>query len=195
MPSKSKAQHNFMAAVANNPSFAKKVGVPKSVGEDYTQADKGRKFGKGGEMAKKPLFGGKESYSEELREAKAIKSGKISPQQYAKGEKSEESKMAKKKFADGGMPMMPPTAPAARGRPGMGAPAGGRGGLSPQALAALMARKGAPAPRRPAPAMMAPRPATPAMMAKGGFTKAADGVAKKGKTQAAQVKMTRGGKC
>jgi len=104
--------------------------------------------------------------------------------------------MAKKKFADGGMPMMPPTAPAARGRPGMGASAGGRGGLSPQALAALMARKGAPAPRRPAaPAMMAPRPAAPAMMAKGGFTKSADGVAKKGKTEATQVKMTRGGKC
>ena len=50
MPSKSKAQHNFMAAVANNPSFAKKVGVPTSVGKDFNQADKGRKFSKGGDM-------------------------------------------------------------------------------------------------------------------------------------------------
>ena len=50
MPSSSKKQHNFMAAVANNPSFAKKVGVPQSVGKDFNQADKGRKFAKGGDM-------------------------------------------------------------------------------------------------------------------------------------------------
>ena len=50
MPSSSKKQHNFMAAVANNPSFAKKVGVPQSVGKDFNQADKGRKFSKGGDM-------------------------------------------------------------------------------------------------------------------------------------------------
>ena len=50
MPSKSKAQHNFMAAVAHSPSFAKKAGVPQSVGQDFNEADKGRKFSKGGEM-------------------------------------------------------------------------------------------------------------------------------------------------
>ena len=50
MPSKSKAQHNFMAAVANNSSFAKKAGVPTSVGKDFSTADKGRKFSKGGDM-------------------------------------------------------------------------------------------------------------------------------------------------
>ena len=50
MPSKSKAQHNFMAAVANNPSFAKKAGVPQSVGKEFSNADKGRKFSKGGDM-------------------------------------------------------------------------------------------------------------------------------------------------
>ena len=54
MPSTSKKQHNFMAAVANNPSFAKKAGVPQSVGKDFTTADKGRKFSKGGDtMASK----------------------------------------------------------------------------------------------------------------------------------------------
>ena len=54
MPSKSKAQHNFMAAVANNPSFAKKAGVPQSVGKEFSNADKGRKFSKGGDtMASK----------------------------------------------------------------------------------------------------------------------------------------------
>jgi hypothetical protein len=50
MPSSSKKQHNFMEAVANNPAFAKKVGVPRSVGKDFSNADKGRKFSKGGDM-------------------------------------------------------------------------------------------------------------------------------------------------
>jgi hypothetical protein len=50
MPSKSKAQHNFMEAVAHNPAFAKKAGVPQSVGKDFSSADKGRKFSKGGDM-------------------------------------------------------------------------------------------------------------------------------------------------
>jgi hypothetical protein len=39
-----------MAAVANNPSFAKKVGVPQSVGKEFSNADKNRKFSKGGDM-------------------------------------------------------------------------------------------------------------------------------------------------
>lgn len=42
MPSVSKKQHNLMAAVANNPKFAKKTGIPQSVGADYMQADKRR---------------------------------------------------------------------------------------------------------------------------------------------------------
>jgi len=46
MPSTSKKQSNFMAAVANNPAFAKKAGVPKAVGQDFTAADKGIKPGK-----------------------------------------------------------------------------------------------------------------------------------------------------
>jgi hypothetical protein len=50
MPSTSKKQHNFMAAVANNPTFAKKAGVPQSVGKEFSAADKGRKFAKGGDM-------------------------------------------------------------------------------------------------------------------------------------------------
>ena len=53
MPSTSKKQHNFMAAVANNPAFAKKVGVPQSVGKDFSNADKGKTFKRGGDMASK----------------------------------------------------------------------------------------------------------------------------------------------
>jgi len=47
MPSTSKKQHNFMAAVANNPAFAKKAGVPQSVGKEFSNADKGKRFGTG----------------------------------------------------------------------------------------------------------------------------------------------------
>jgi hypothetical protein len=50
VPSVSKKQHNFMEAVAHNPAFAKKAGVPQSVGKDFSAADKGRKFAKGGDM-------------------------------------------------------------------------------------------------------------------------------------------------
>ena len=50
MPSVSKKQADFMRAVAHSPEFAKKVGVPQSVGKDFSNADKGRKFAKGGEM-------------------------------------------------------------------------------------------------------------------------------------------------
>jgi hypothetical protein len=52
MPSVSKKQHNFMAAVANNPKFAKKAGVPPSVGKEFLTADKGKTFKEGGTMKK-----------------------------------------------------------------------------------------------------------------------------------------------
>jgi hypothetical protein len=47
MPATSKKQKTFMDAVAHNPAFAKKVGVSKSVGKDFSEASKGMKFGKG----------------------------------------------------------------------------------------------------------------------------------------------------
>lgn len=50
MPSTSKKQHNFMAAIANNPKFAKKTGVPKSVGEEFMKADKTKKMASGGSL-------------------------------------------------------------------------------------------------------------------------------------------------
>ena len=97
-----------MAAVANNPSFAKKVGIPQSVGSEFVKADKGRKFAKGGDMATK-------------KKLPAFMMGK------------EDKEMNGK----------------AKGKP----------------------------------------------FAKGGFVKAADGVASKGKTKAKQVKMAGGGSC
>lgn len=55
MPSKSKKQHNFMEAVANNPAFARKADIPQSVGREFVAADKGHKFSKGGEMKRKMM--------------------------------------------------------------------------------------------------------------------------------------------
>jgi hypothetical protein len=46
-----------MAAVAKNPAFAKKVGIKQSVGEEFLQADKGKKFGTGGNVGY--TYGGK----------------------------------------------------------------------------------------------------------------------------------------
>jgi hypothetical protein len=56
MPSHSAKQHRFMEAIAHSPSFAKKAGVPQSVGKDYAAADKGKTFKKGGDM--KRMAGG-----------------------------------------------------------------------------------------------------------------------------------------
>jgi hypothetical protein len=50
VPSNSAKQHRFMEAVAHNPAFAKKAGVPQSVGKEFSNADKNRKFSKGGDM-------------------------------------------------------------------------------------------------------------------------------------------------
>jgi hypothetical protein len=43
MPSKSPAQAKLMRAVAHNPEFAKKVGVPQSVGKEFVAADEAKK--------------------------------------------------------------------------------------------------------------------------------------------------------
>ena len=48
MPSKSPAQHRLMEAVAHNPKFAKKVGIPTKVGKEFAKADEGKKFKGGG---------------------------------------------------------------------------------------------------------------------------------------------------
>ena len=40
MPSVSDKQRRFMAAAANNPAFAKKADIPRSVAQEYHSADK-----------------------------------------------------------------------------------------------------------------------------------------------------------
>jgi hypothetical protein len=58
-----------MEAVAHNPSFAKKVGIPQSVGKEFSNADKGKSFNRGGDMKRGMKF--KEgSAAEEKTESK-----------------------------------------------------------------------------------------------------------------------------
>ena len=124
MPSKSKKQQNFMAAVANNPKFAKKAGVPMSVGKDFATADKGKKFSKGGDMKKMNMGG----YADG---GKAHKDVKMDKGMMQKAVNKHEGRLHK------GQPMT--------------------------------------------------------KLAGGGYTKAADGVATKGKTKGTQIKMNKGG--
>ena len=138
MPSVSKKQHNFMAAVAHSPEFAKKVGVPMSVGKEFNQADKGRKFAKGGEM--------KES-KEMMKKEVAFMKKKGAPKAMIKHEESEY-----------GMK---------------------KGGIA----TSLKAHAAAPASK------------AHAGMKSGGYVRAADGIAQKGKTKAKQITMKKGGMC
>jgi len=98
MPSTSRKQHNLMAAVANNPKFADKVGIPQSVGKDFVKADEGRKFSRGGDM--------KESKAMMAKEVGFMKK-KGAPKSMIKHETAEMGAMKKggkvKKMASGGL--------------------------------------------------------------------------------------------
>jgi len=89
MPSVSKKQHNFMEAIAHNPSFAKKVGVKQSVGKEFAKADKGKKFSGGGEM--------KEESKGMVKKEVSFMKAKGAPKSMIKHEEKE------MKYAKGGM--------------------------------------------------------------------------------------------
>lgn len=72
MPSTSKKQHNFMNAIAHNKAFAKKVGIPQSVGQEFSKADKGKKFKQGGLMAKKEMHSEKSEMKMDKAQDKAM---------------------------------------------------------------------------------------------------------------------------
>lgn len=94
MPAKSAKQERFMQAVAHNPKFAKKVGVPVTVGQEFTKS-------KGGEM--------KESKKMVAKEIGFMKK-KGAPKSMIKHEMAEagmkKGGMAMKKMASGGMTSM-----------------------------------------------------------------------------------------
>ena len=161
MPSSSKKQHNFMVAVANNPAFAKKAGVPQSVGKEFNEADKGRKFSKGGDMKKMNMGGYADGGMTMVN-----KGGKMVPDFAADGK----GKMAKGGMAKADMKqdksMMQKAVNKHEGRLHKGSPMTklAKGGMAPSKMGAVKTGK------------------TP------------DGVASKGKTKGAMVKMKSGGR-
>ena len=61
-----------MEAIAHNPAFAKKVGVSQKVGQEYSKADKGKTFRKGGIMAKKDMHSEKSEMKMDKEQDKAM---------------------------------------------------------------------------------------------------------------------------
>jgi hypothetical protein len=165
MPSTSKKQHNFMAAVANNPAFAKKAGVPQSVGKDFLNADKGKTFKRGGEMATKMNSGMMAMMAKKKDMAAGKKS--VMPSKMGKPVMKKGMDMAKDgmKMASGGMPMVM--------KDGQKVPAfaaDGKGKMAHGGTVKKMASGGLAAGH-----------------------KAADGVASKGKTKGKMIAMKSGG--
>jgi len=64
-----------MEAIAHSPSFAKKVGVPQSVGKDFSTADKGKKFAKGGLTMAKNVDAGNSKTMQKVKTAAPSKDG------------------------------------------------------------------------------------------------------------------------
>jgi len=60
-----------MAAIAHSPAFAKKVGVPQSVGKEFNEADKSKKFRSGG-MAKKEMHSEKSEMKMDINQDKKL---------------------------------------------------------------------------------------------------------------------------
>jgi hypothetical protein len=109
MPSSSKKQHNFMAAIAHNPAFAKKVGIPQSVGKDFDEADKGKKFGSGGrtrpdvqKVNKSKTDHGKMTFFKEGGNTMASKMNPGFMAMMAKKKAGAKAEMPMKKMAGGG---------------------------------------------------------------------------------------------
>ena len=178
MPSVSKKQHNFMEAIAHNPAFAKKAGVPQSVGKDFSKADKGKSFSKGGDMAmdprmlammmaKKKAMGGRSP----MGGAPQMPAPSGMPPAMKRGGDVKESKAMVKKEVDFFKKKGAPASMVKHEEAEMKGMARG-GGIESRGKT-----KG-----------------TMIKMASGGYTSAADGIAKRGKTKGSMVTMNRGGK-
>ena len=140
MPSTSKKQHNFMAAIAHSPAFAKKVGIPQSVGQDFNKADKGRKFKEGGDTMATKMNPG-------FMAMMAKKKGKMTDggdvKKMAMGGMSSPGMMDPgSRFGNGQTPQMPPQASPPMGGAGLYAPMGTGTQAQAQAQPAAMKRGG-----------------------------------------------------
>jgi hypothetical protein len=208
MPSVSKKQHNFMAAVAKNPKFAKKAGVPQSVGEDFLEADKGKKFRTGGATSKKaginnprPNHGKMQMPNYSLLKYAGKKDGGI----LTDNQKEKDMKkmnpgmmamMAKKKpmkMADGGMPMVMKDGKKVPSFAADGVGKMAKGGMSHSDMA-----KDKPMMKKVAGEAVKGHEKRMHKMASGGKAgqlSKADGCATKGKSKGSMIKMKKGGYC
>ena len=98
MPAKSAKQEKFMQAVANNPKFAKKVGVPTSVGKEFTKS--------GGGMANTSRMNRLEELGRVNAEKASTTKGKKNLMAEKKRIVGELKTGAMKKMASGGMTSM-----------------------------------------------------------------------------------------
>jgi len=176
-----------MEAIAHNPAFAKKVGVPQSVGQDFSTADKGRKFAKGGDtMATKKMADGG-STSDDPRDMDPRMAAVLA----AKMGRAPSVKAPAVKAPGVRAPTDPRIAAAiARAKAGaVGSAPMKKGGMAKFAEGGYTKAADGIAQRGKT------QGAQPKMFAEGGFVRAADGIAQKGKTKAKQITMKHGGKC
>ena len=174
MPAVSKKQERFMQAVAHSPKFAKKVGVPQSVGREFTKKEGGEMKKDSKAMAKKEI---------------AFMQKKGAPKSMIKHEKAEYGmKSGGKAYARGGM-----TKDTSQMNRALDlAKSMARANKVAEPVGIQMNNPSAMKQARP---RVAGRMST---MKSGGLAaghKAADGIAKKGKTKGKEVKMMYGGKC
>ena len=81
-----------MNAIAHNKSFAKKVGVPQSVGKDFSEADKGKRFAGGGRADRQVVNKKKTDHGQES----LFKGGGMATKKMAMGGKAEKRMMPAK---------------------------------------------------------------------------------------------------
>ena len=92
-----------MAAVAHSPEFAKKVGIPMSVGKDFVAADKGKKFGSGGQpklqgINKPKTHHGSQALFKEGGMAKKDMESKAEERKEMKQDEAQDKRLIKKAF-------------------------------------------------------------------------------------------------
>jgi len=99
MPSTSGKQHRFMEAIAHNKAFAKKVGVPQSVGQDFAKADKGKTFKQGGDTMMNAgmmaMMAKKKDGMHKMPDGKMMKDSAMKKGGMAKSDMKEDMKMDK----------------------------------------------------------------------------------------------------
>jgi len=185
-----------MEAIAHNKAFAKKAGVPQSVGREFAKADKGKTFKEGGMMKHKDM---KEDIKMDKSQDKAMikkafRQHDIQEHKGGKGTKLALKKGGMMKYADGGQVDPRAAAMMAKKRAMMGGmpPQGNPNVAAPQLQGRpTMARPMAPA-AAPAPTMPMKKGGRVKKMAKGGMARGG-GIEVRGKTKGTMVKMNSGG--